>query len=141
MRRILLFRLGARDVHLPKLMGAFVMIGAMLMLVQSLTGMLDSWENVKVVHACIDAANTGTVSIEACQTQAYYAFDILLNASQYRLTDLQVTSGLLPKVAAVFFWVGAFIIGMVLYRSWKIMVPIEEEILDIKTPRWKGRKR
>ncbi len=140
MHRIMLFRLGTRDVHLPKLFGAFIMLGAALMLVQSLAGMFDSWENVRAVHACIDAANSGTVSIQDCQTLAYYGLDILLRANQYRLTDMQVVAGLLPYVANVFFWVGGFIVGLVLYRSWKIVIPIEESIMNIKTPKWKRRR-
>lgn len=140
MHRIMLFRLGTRDVHLPKLFGAFVMLGAALMLVQSLAGMFDSWENVRSVHACIDAANSETVSIQDCQTLAYYGLDILLRANQYRLTDMQVVAGLLPYVANVFFWVGGFIVGLVLYRSWKILIPIEESITNIRTPRWKKRR-
>jgi hypothetical protein len=127
---------------LPKLFGAFIVLGAGLMLVQSLTGMFDSWENVRAIHACIDAANTETVLIQECQTQAYHAFGILLRANQLRLTDLQVVTGLLPKIADVFFWVGGIIIGLVFYRSWKIMLPIEESIMDVKSPRWKrGKKR
>lgn len=140
MHRIMLFRLGTKDVHLPKLFGAFLMLAAAIMMIQSLTGMFDSWENVKAVHACIDAANTGTASIHDCQTMAYYGFNILLRANQYRLTDMQIAAGLLPKVANVFFWVGAFIVGLVLYRSWKILIPIEESITNIKTPKWKKKR-
>ena len=141
MRRIIFFRLGSRDVHLPKLFGAFIMLGATLMLLQSLTGMFDSWENVKAIHACIDAANSGGVSIQTCQAQASYAFGILLRANQYRLTDMQVAFGLLPKVANVFFWVGGIIIGLVLYRSWKITIPIEENSMDVKATRRFGKRR
>ncbi len=140
MHRIMLFRLGTRDVHLPKLFGAFIMLGAAMMMVQSLAGMFDSWENVHAIHACIDAANTETVSIQDCQTIAYYGLGILLRANQYRLTDLQVVSGLLPHVANVFFWVGGFIIGLLLYRSWRILIPIEESITNIRTPRWKKKR-
>jgi hypothetical protein len=137
----MLFRLGSRDVHIPKLLGAFIMIGAALMLLQSLTVMFDSWENVKAIHSCIDAANSGNASIEICQTQAYYAFNILLKANQYRLTDLQITSGLLPPIANVFFWVAVFIVGLVFYRSWKIAVPIEERTFEFKKKRWKTKKK
>lgn len=140
MRRILLFRLGTRDVHLPKMLGAFIMIGAFLMLLHSLTGMFDSWENVKAIHACIDAANTGTVSIQDCQTSAYYALDIFPRANQYRLTDLQVATALLPKIANVFFWVGGFIIGLVLYRSWRMMIPIEENTVEPRSARWRKKR-
>ncbi len=140
MRRIILFRLGSRDVHLPKLLGAFLMIATGLMLLHSLAAMFDSWETVKAIHACIDAANTGTVSIQDCQTQAYYGMDILLRANQYRLTDLQLVSGLLSKIASVFFWVGGFIIGLVLYRSWKIIIPVEESISEIRTPKWRKKR-
>ena len=139
MHRVMLFRLGTKDVHLPKLFGAFIMIATAIMLVQSLAGMFDSWESVRAVHACVDAANSETVPIQECQTQAYYAFGILLRANQYRLTDLQLVAGLLPKIAGVFFWVGGFIIGMVLYRVWRIMIPIEESIANIRTPKWKKR--
>ena len=141
MRRMIFFRLGSRDVHLPKLLGAFVMLAATLMLLQSLTGMFDSWENVKAIHACIDAANSGTVSIERCQQQAYYSFGLLLRANQYRLTDLQVAFGLLGKVASVFFWVAALIFGLVVYRSWKMSVPIEENVVEGKSRRFSSRRR
>ena len=139
MRRILPFRLGTRDVHLPKLLGAFLMVAAFLMLLQSFASMFESWDSVKTIHACIQAANSGTVSIQDCQTQAYYAFQILLNANQYQLTDTQIATGLLPHVAAVFIWIGVFIIGMVIYRTWKIMLPIEENTFE--APRWKRRKK
>ncbi|MFH0970905.1 MAG: hypothetical protein V1776_05645 [Candidatus Diapherotrites archaeon] len=140
MRQIMLFRLGTRDVHLLKLFGAFIILGAGLMLVQSLAGMFDSWENVKAIHACIDAANTESVLIQECQTMADYAFGILLRANQYRLTDLQIITGLLPEIANVFFWVGGLIIGMILYRSWKIMFPIEENSMNRRMPKWKKKK-
>ncbi len=139
MRRIILFRLGSRDVHLPKLFGAFIMLAATLMLMQSLTGMFDSWENVKAIHACVDAANSNTISFEACQDQAETAFGILLRPNQFRMTDLQVAFGLLGKVAAVFFWVAALIVGMVFYRSGKLTLPIEENTIEMKSRRFSPR--
>ncbi len=141
MRRMIFFRLGNKDVHLPKLLGAFIMLAATLMLLQSLTGMFDSWENVKAIHLCLDAANSNTVTIEKCQQQAYYSFGILLRANQFRLTDLQVAYGLLGKIAGVFFWVAALIVGLVLYRSWKITVPIEESVVEMKSKRFSPRNR
>ncbi len=141
MRRILLFRLGTRDVHLPKLFGAFLMIGAALMLLHALTGMFDSWENVKAIHACLDAVHSNAATIQDCQAQAGHAFDILLRANQTRMTDLQIVYSLFPKIANVFFWVGGFIIGMVLYRSWKIVLPIEENMMEARPARWKGKKK
>ena len=136
MRRIILFRLGSRDVHLPKLFGAFVMLAATLMLLQSLTGMFDSWENVKAIHACVDAANSNSISFETCQQQAYYSFGLLLRANQFRMTDLQVAFGLLGRVAAVFFWVAALIVGMVFYRSGRLTLPIEENTMEMKSRRF-----
>lgn len=141
MRRILIFRLGTRDVHLPKLFGAFIMIGATLMLLHSLTGMFDSWENVKAIHACLDAVKSNSATIQDCQGQMYSAFGTLLRANQTRLTDLQLVSALLPKIASVFFWVGGFIVGLLFYRSWKIVLPIEENVMDERPRRWKGKKR
>ncbi len=128
-------------MHLPKLFGAFLMIGAALMLLHSLTGMFDSWENVKAIHSCLDAVHTHAATIQDCQVQADYAFDLLLRANQRRMTDLQLVYGLFPGIANVFFWVGGFIVGMILYRSWKIGIPIEENILETRTPRWKGKKK
>jgi hypothetical protein len=117
------------------------MIGAALMLLHSLTGMFDSWENVKSIHACLDAVRSNAATIQDCQTQAGHAFDILLRANQTRMTDLQIVYGLFPKIANVFFWVGGFIIGMVLYRSWKIVLPIEENMMEVRPVRWKGKKK
>ena len=141
MHRIMIFRLGSRDVHLPKLFGAFIMLAATLMLLQSLTTMFSSWGDVKEIHACLDAANAGTTTIQTCQTQAYYAFDLLLHANQLRLTDLQIASGLLPSIAMVFFWVAVLIVGMVFYRSWKIMIPIEENVINVKNhAKWRKKR-
>ncbi len=110
------------------------------MILHSMTGMFDSWENVRAIHACIDAANSGTTIIQECQTQADIAFGLLLRANQYRLTDFQIVTGLLPKIAHVFFWIGGLIIGMVLYRSWKILLPLDEPIRSVRTPQWKKKK-
>lgn len=117
------------------------MLAATLMLLQSLTSMFGSWENVKEIHGCIDAANAGAASITTCQTQAYYAFGILLRAGQYRLTDMQIASGLLTPIAMVFFWVAMLIIGVAFYRSWRMTLPVEENTFRVKSSAtWKKKR-
>ena len=47
------FRVAGRDVHLPKLIGAFILFAALLMFVQASALMFDSWDHLKYYDSCV----------------------------------------------------------------------------------------
>lgn len=134
------FRIAGRDVHLPKLIGSFVLFAALLMFFQAGAVMFDSWDNLKDIQNCLDAVQTNSTTIDVCQRSAYYAFDdMYIRANQTELTSRQVGAALLKPIAWLFFWAVVFILGIMFYRSGTIVIPIEESIKEIPD-RWPKRK-
>jgi len=133
-RRVMYFRVGGRDVHLPKLVGAFVLLAALLLFVQSSAKMFESWDNLKVISACIDSANDYSDNIAEmtyCQDQAEKSLDLFVRIDQDKLTMKQFFGVLLGPIASVMVWLAALFIGWIIYRSGDLVLPIEETIRDV----------
>ena len=139
-RRVMYFRVGGRDVHLPKLVGAFVLLAALLLFVQSSAKMFESWDNLKVISVCIDNANDYSDNIAEmtyCQDQAEKSLDLFVRIDQDKLTMKQFFGTLLGPIASVMMWLAALFIGWIIYRSGDLVLPIEETIRDVPERRRK----
>jgi hypothetical protein len=121
------FRLGGRNVHVPKLIGAFLIVAAVLLFVKAGADMFESWDNAKFLNSCLENASS-SLSLEGkqmCQQSAYYAGQFV-RLDQKALTSKQTWSMLLGPIAGLFLWAIALIIGLMLYLSGRIIIPIEE---------------
>jgi len=139
--KVLFFRIGSRNVHLPKLIGAFIIVTAVLMFFQAGAVMFESWDNAKFLNNCLQNASAG-LSLQdkqVCQQSAYYA-GVFVRLDQKALTAKQFWSMILQPIALLFGWAIVFIIGAMLYLSGRIIVPIEEAERIIKE-KVRGKKR
>jgi len=138
MRRIIYFRAAGRDVHIPKLIGSFVIFAALLMFVQSSATMFDSWETAKEVNGCLAEASANLDRLEPgnnvypeCQAIARDYLDVRVHDGQTKLSTRQFWSGLLSPVASLLIWLAVLFVGYVLYRTGDLVVPIEETIRNV----------
>ena len=125
MRRLILLRLGGREVHLPKLIGVFLLVFAGLMFVKAVALMVDSWDAIQNFTQCTptDAA--------VCGEALYRATGVSFRAGQPVLTATQFWAALLGPIANVFFWMIVLLIGIIFYKSGHMVLPIEESVRDL----------
>lgn len=149
MRRIIYFRAAGRDVHIPKLIGSFVIFAALLMFIQSSAIMFESWETAKEVNSCLAEASANLDRVEPgediypeCQAIARDYLDIRVHDGQEKLTTRQFWSGLLGPISSLLIWLAVLFVGYILYRTGELVVPIEETIRNVPDlPRRKLRKK
>ncbi|MCR4369302.1 MAG: hypothetical protein NUV67_05345 [archaeon] len=137
MRRIIYFRVAGRDVHMPKLIGSFIIFAAFLMFVQASAAMFDSWDNLKYYDSCIqridgDASlSDQRLSFNSCAETLHRSTGIVVREESARLTVRQFWFGLLGPIASILFWLAVLFIGMNLYRTGDLIIPIEETIREV----------
>jgi len=122
-RRIMFFRIGGKNLHLPKLIGAFLVVASLLMFFNAGALMFESWDNVKFLNKCLQDPNAFPQGF--CQQSAYYA-GVFVRPDQDSLGVKQTWSLLLEPIASLFLWLIGLLVGAMLYLSGKIILPIEE---------------
>jgi hypothetical protein len=135
MRRIIFLRFAGRDIHIPKLIGAFILVAAFLMFLSAGAWMFESWENITNVKDCLTAAALEPSFISSCQAAAKDSLNIYVRPDQTSLALKQISMGLLPPISTTFFWLALLLAGVLFYRSGSIVVPIEETIRELRERR------
>jgi len=149
MRRLIYLRIGGRDVHMPKLIGAFVIFAAFLLFVQASAEMFDSWDSAKEVNRCLQVAAANNAREEPgpdlypdCRRLAVDYLDMAVRTGQEELTLRQFWGSLLGPIASVLIWLAVLFVGLIFYRSGELVLPIDETIREIpETPRRAFKKR
>lgn len=138
MERIIYLRLGNGNLHLPKLIGAFLMIAALLMVVKSGADMFESWDNVKYLNNCLGYDQ----SFLRCQQDAYYA-GTFVRPGQENLTAKQAGSMIANPIGDLFVWFAVFLVGLLLYFTGRMVLPVREMVRDFpsRMPLRKGKRR
>lgn len=142
MHRIMFFRIGGRNVHLPKLMGAFILVAAFLMFCASVSQMFESWDNARFIDNCLEKASA-SLSLEdkqVCQQSAYYA-GLFVRLDQKALTAKQFLGMVLQPIAMMLLWIVVLVLGAMLYLSGKLVIPVEEAERVVKERVLRKRKR
>ena len=133
MRKLMYFRIAGRDVHLPKLIGSFILFAALLMFVQASAIMFDSWDNLKYYDRCVLSIDTDLgieeqrAQFNTCSDTLYKATGIVARVETPKLTARQFWSALLGPVAGILFWLAILFMGYTLYKSGDLVLPIEEK--------------
>ena len=110
MHRVILLRIGGKKLHLLKMTGALVVVGAAL-------GVLGTVSSMFRIIKQLELAQSST-------ELAIQVFGLLPSALS---GDLMLGYFMIPS-AWFMFWLALFIAGAILYRSGSIILPIEEEI-------------
>ncbi len=131
--------MAGKEVHLPKLIGAFVLFAALLMFIKASAVMFDSWDNIKAVNECLSRAAGEEPFFSSCQDLAKGALDVFVRPGQDALTNRQFWSALLGPISSILFWLAVLFVGYVLYKTGELVVPIEETIRDLPGPKRPGK--
>ena len=135
------FRIAGKDVHIPKLIGAFVLIAALLMFIASVAGMFESWENITDVQDCLQNAKLEPSFISQCQEKSVNSTGIYVRAGQGEMTLKQMTQALLPPISIMFFWLAVLVLGGLFYKSGNVVIPIEEKVKNISDKKIKQKRK
>ena len=126
MRRVLYYSLGGKNIHLSRLLGAFVIFVALIMFFQSGARMIDSWDSVEFVNDCLQTAEGDLEAFGHCQDNALKSLDVYVRPDQSSLNSKQFAMSLLPPIAWVLFWMIVLALGLSFYRTGKFVIPIKE---------------
>ncbi len=140
MRELLTVEVKGRYFVVPKLVGAFFVFIALLMLVHASFSVLTAWDQVKDIRSCVDGMYTDGGNL----AQAYslcvlkgIAAGVYVYAPSPAAPGMsavpteEVWSVLLPRVAWWLFWVLVLILAIIVYRAGKLYVPIREEVKEV----------
>lgn len=132
LRRIIWLKFGGRDVHLPRLIGVFLLVFSVLMLVKACAIMIDSWDGIQRFNAC-EPDQRGL-----CGEALWRITGVSIWAGQTtELNDTQFWAALLGPVANVFFWLIVLLVGVIFYKSGNLVLPIEESVREVAERRRK----
>ncbi len=136
MRRLIYLRVADRDVHMPRLIGAFVLVAALLMFLHACFSMFDSWNTVKYYNSCVEGLSSYQTTQEQrdqfifCADALYRATGVVVRGEAPLLSGAQFAGAILAPIASVLFWLAILLFGYLLYRSGDLEIPIEERIRE-----------
>ena len=140
MKRVMFFRIASKDIHLPKLIGGFVIFAALLLFLRAGAHMFDSWDAIKSYPACaqnlIPSINEGDVVAQLqyvhCKDSLYKITGVQLRGDQVSISSRQFFAALLGPIAEFFAWAIVLVLGVIFYRTGTIVVPIEQDIREVR---------
>ena len=123
-----LFYFGKSRVFLPRLLGAFVVVLAVVMFIVAAGRMFDTWDTIKKYPACIAQIGTGTDQVSMmkyldCKDSLYNITGLQLRADQSRITARQFAVTLLASIAWLLWWAAVFVFGLFLYHTRVVRPP------------------
>lgn len=135
------FRFGGKDVHMPKLIGAFILMAAFLMFVRSSAVMFGSWDQIKTVEKCIsDSWPNDFAQFNDCRERFYRNTGVYLATGQAKLANTETAAVIIGPIAELLFWAAILFVGYMLYRTGDLILPVEERWRDY-AELTRGRKR
>jgi len=139
---------------LPKTIGAFLIIIAVLMLISSGAAMFDSWQAVKGFEDCVDdayAVDQGTtpelsailteLKFQDCKDSLYQITGTQIPGGNAYLTTRQKATAFLGPVSVFFVWAIVFLFALFLFNSATVVVPVEEIEISLDKPKVVLRKK
>lgn len=137
MKRIMFFKIGGDKLHLPKLIGAFIIFAALFMFIRAGGQMFDSWDSLQNYPTCLSNVDSSDLQLAQsqyldCKNSLEDITGIQLKGAQTTLTTRQFCSAFLFPIANLFAWAAVFLVGIIFYRTGTIVIPIEQTIRDVE---------
>jgi hypothetical protein len=117
-----LFYFGKSRFFLPRVLGSFIIVLAIVMFVVAAGHMFDSWDAMKKYPKCIanidwDDESVAMLQYSDCKDSLYRISGLQLRSDQPGITTRQFLVTLLMPVAELLFWSAAFVFGLFLYNT------------------------
>lgn len=137
MRKLIYIKFAGKEIHMPKLIGAFILLAAALMFVKASADMFNSWDALRESEKCIARISTSLPEeitekeTQKCRDALYYNTGVYLNEGTGKPTSRQFWGALLGPIASVLLWLAVLFFGWILYRTGELVLPIQEDIREI----------
>ncbi len=128
-----LFYFGKTRVFMPKLIGSFLEVLAIVMFVAAAGNMFDSWDAMAKYPKCVDNIKWDNDQIAVmqyidCRESLYRITGMQLRQDQPGITTRQFAIALLRPVGDLLLWATIFLVGAFLYNTRIVrFVPKEEK--------------
>lgn len=149
----MLLKIGSQDLQLPQMIGAFIIIIAVLMLINAGAVMFDSWGALKEFNSCVEMSGVSDLDVlepvqqllaqmryDDCKSSLYEITGAQVKAGQTSLTSRQFWTALTGPISNFFIWMIVLLIGLFAYNNTSIIIPVQEIEIDEKPKRVKKRK-
>ena len=141
MRRIIFLKVGGKQLHLPKLIGALIIFGALFEIMYAAAALFEATDSISSVNACLSSA-TNISEVSVCQMQAKNALNIFPRFNQTALNSRQIFMPLAKPMVGILFWLAVFVFGILLYKTGKVYLPLEEQVEEeSEVPKGRATKR
>lgn len=139
MNEMLTVKVRGRYIVVPKLIGAFFILIAALMLVYASLDAITAWDRVRDVRSCVsgiygadDPAQAYSVCVMKGMAAGVYVYTPnFMDASVRAVPDEELWAVMMPKLAQWLFWVVVLIIAILVYQWGKLVIPVEEEVAEL----------
>ncbi len=112
------FKIGG--MRLPKLLGAFIALIAVIMFVSSIVSLGEVSSAVSNSRTCLSSIEFNQ---EECRTMIRDVTGVTVAKGQTHMTIRQIYSAVAPNIAWILVWAAAFMIGIALYSGKKQPMP------------------
>ncbi len=122
------FYFGKSRLFLPRVLGSFIIVLAIVMFVVAAGNMFDSWDAMKKYPKCVASIGWGNESVAMlqysdCKDSLYRISGLQLRSDQPGITSRQFLVTLLRPVGELLFWAAAFVLGLFLYNTRIVRMP------------------
>ena len=145
MKEMLTVHVKGRYIVVPKLIGAFFIVMAALMLVYASLDAVTAWDRVRDIRSCVAgvySADDPVVAYQTCVMKGasagvYVYTPNMRDPGKEAVPDEEFWAVMMPKLAQWLFWVVVLIMAILVYQWGKLMIPVEEqmtEVADVPAP-------
>lgn len=143
MRDIMAVRVGSKYLVVPRLIGATLVLIAIIMLVVATSDVVLTWDRIKAVESCVYIARAAggnggddlaaLTQLQTCAILGQQA-GVQIRLDGKAVPDEEKWNAMLPKVAAWLGWVLLLVIALLIYQSGKLVLPVEERYTEAPAP-------
>ncbi len=140
-----LFYFGKSRFFLPKAIGSFLIVLAIVMFVVAAGQMFDSWDAMKRYPDCIASIGSETDSVAMlkyleCKDSLYRITGMQLRPDQARITQRQFTIALMSPIGELLLWSAVFLFGLFLYNTQIVRFVPKVRPEPVENPKKKRKK-
>ena len=137
MRKEKVLFVSEKSMKLVRLIGSFMIFGALILILQQVALMFDAWNGIKEYPKCMagyrayisdDNANPliAQMKYKECNDYLYRKTDMALAPGTTTLSGKQLFLVFIRPVVGIFFWAIVFFVGVLLYNCRRISFLVEE---------------
>lgn len=113
------FKIGG--MRLPKLLGAFIALIALIMFFSSIVALEETSSTVSKAKTCLSSIEFNS---DECRATIRDVTGINVAKGQTHMTIRQIYSAVAPHIALILLWAAVFLVGIALYRGKKQFIPL-----------------